>query len=115
MASYAILPETLDLAFVRGDEFGMLLDFDMDLTSYSFQTSIYESSIVNGVPTQIGAGTNFTVTNVDIPAGQINLSLQETQTQGLDVSKTYRWFLRWVAPGVVTRTIISGSISLRDP
>lgn len=116
MALYAILPEILDIQFIRGDEFGMLLDFDMDLSSHTISTNIYEVGVVvGGVVTAGPSFGSFTITNVDLPAGKINLSLQESQTQSLNPTKQYRWFLRWVAPGVVTRTILSGAISFGDP
>lgn len=116
MADYAVLPSSLNLIFVRGDEFGVLLDFSINLTGYQFQTVVYEvASVVAG---QVVAGDdveNFTLTPVDLEAGKINLSLQESQTQAFDPTKVYRWYLRWVAPGVVTRTVLSGSITVGDP
>lgn len=116
MADYAIVPSTLNLAFVRGDEFGMLLDFDQDLTGYSFVTDVYRiASVSGGVVTRGPTLTAFAVTVIDLSAGKINLSLTEAQTEGFDLTSRYRWYLRWVAPGVVTRTVLSGSISVGDP
>jgi len=117
VAVYAVLPSTLDLVFVRGDEFGVLLDFDpIDLTGYTFQTVVYEvGSVVDGQVTAGSTVANFTITVVDASTGKINLSLQETQTQSFNPSKSYRWYLRWVAPGVVTRTVLSGSVAVGDP
>lgn len=116
MADYAVLPSNLNLIFVRGDEFGILLDFSIDLTGYQFQTVVFEvAGVVDG---QVVAGpdaVNFTLTEVDLSAGEINLSLQENQTQAFNLTKTYRWYLRWVAPGVVTRTVLSGAIVVGDP
>jgi hypothetical protein len=113
---YAIVPSNLNIQFVRGDEFGMLLDFDTNLSGYSFQTSIYEvGRVINGFPTSGGQFLTFSVTTVDAASGQINLSLTETQTQSFDLTKTYRWYLRWIAPGVVTRTVLSGVVSVGDP
>lgn len=116
MADYAILPSNLNIQFVRGDEFGMLLDFDTNLTSYQFVTDIYEvASVTAGVPTRGPSLTSFTITEVDLSLGKINLSLTETQTQAFNLAKNYRWYMRWIAPGVVTRTVLSGSISVGDP
>lgn len=116
MADYEILPSTLNLKFVRGDEFGMLLDFSIDLTGYTFVADIYEvSAVQNGVPISGGVFLPFTQTLVDLSTGQINLSLQETQTQSFNLGKSYRWYLRWVSPGLVTRTVLSGAISIGDP
>jgi hypothetical protein len=116
MADYAILPSTLNIQFVRGDEFGMLLDFDQNLTGYTFVTDVYEiASVSGGVVTRGPTLTSFTITTIDLSLGKINLSLTETQTQSFDLAKTYRWYMRWIAPGVVTRTVLSGSISVGDP
>jgi hypothetical protein len=116
MADYAIVPSTLNIQFVRGDEFGMLLDFDQNLTGYTFVTDVYEiASVSGGVVSGGPSFMPFTITNVDLAAGKINLSLTETQTQSFNLAKSYRWYLRWIAPGVVTRTVLSGSISVGDP
>lgn len=115
-ADYAIVPSTLNIQFVRGDEFGMLLDFDQDLTGYTFITDVYEiASVSAGVVTRGPSLLSFTITTVDLAAGKINLSLTETQTQSFNLAKGYRWYLRWVAPGTVTRTVLSGSIAVGDP
>jgi len=116
MADYAVLPQTLNLSFVRGDEFGILVDASIDLTGYTFTSSIYKvTSVVNGVIDGTETVVNFTITNVDLAAGKINLSLQESQTLSLNPRDKMRWFLRWVAPGVITRTVLSGTITVGDP
>jgi hypothetical protein len=116
MADYAILPSNLNIQFVRGDEFGMLLDFDTSLVGYEFQTVIYEvAGVSGGVVTGGAVLTSFTITEVDLSLGKLNLSLTETQTQSFNLTKSYRWYMRWIAPGVVTRTVLSGSIAVGDP
>jgi hypothetical protein len=118
MASeYSVLPSNLNLAFVRGDEFGMLLDFDVDLSGgYTFTAPVYEvSKVSNGSITAGATPMSFTTTAVNLASGQINLSLQETQTATLDPAKSYRWYLRWVSPTLVTRTVLSGSVTIGDP
>lgn len=116
MADYAVLPQPLNVSFVRGDEFGMLIDASIDLTGYTFSAPIYKaSSVVNGVPVGTVVVDNFTITNVDLATGQINLSLQESQTLALNPTDRLRWYLRWVAPGVVTRTVLSGVVTVGDP
>ena len=116
MSDYSILPSNLNVTFVRGDEFGMLLDFDINLTGYTLSAPIYEvGSVRGGVVTSAGNFLNFTITNVDLAAGKVNLSLQETQTQSFVSGSSYRWYFRWVAPGLVTRTVLSGTVSFGDP
>lgn len=117
MATYAVLPDTLDLQFVSGDELSVLLEFGLDLTGYQFQAGIYEiAQIVNGaVVATTPFSRNFTITPIDLAEGTLNLSLNETDTESFSPAVTYRWFLRWVAPGVVTRTAIAGDINVRLP
>lgn len=117
MADYVIVPSELNIQFIRGDEFGMLLDFDQNLTNYTFEAIVYEvGSVTNGVISGVvGSADDFTVTIVDIALGKINLSLTEEQTQGFALNKRYRWYLRWTAPGVVKRTVLSGAITVGDP
>jgi len=122
--TYEILPAELDLAFIKSDEFGMVLSVDStDLTGYTFDTKIYSLTTVEvggglgaGVASAAGATVvAFTVTPVNITAGQVNLSLTEIQTGDLTVGAQYRWWFKTVTPGNVTRTILSGDVSVRLP
>ena len=70
---------------------------------------------MNGVATGTSEVLQFTLTVVSLVDGKINLSLQETQTMALLATDKMRWYLRWVAPGVITRTVISGSLTVQDP
>lgn len=116
MATYSVLPDTLDIEFVKGDELNVLLDFDQDLTGYTFETKIIKVLTVSGgnVTSSLEI-VDFTQTIVSLANGQINLSLDESVTGALDLGGNYRWYMRWVAPGVKTRTVISGSVSVRSP
>jgi hypothetical protein len=117
VATYAVLPDTLDLLFVAGDEVSVLLDFDQNLTGYTFETGIYEvTEVTNGAVTATQAfSQNFTIMTILPSEGRINLSLTETNTLAFSPAVTYRWYMRWVAPGIVTRTVISGTINARLP
>jgi len=116
MAVYEVLPDTLDVTFVRGDELNILLDFDQNLTGYAFETKIIKVLEVSGgnVTSSINI-VDFTQTNVSLSLGQINLSLDESVTGALELGGNYRWYMRWVAPGIKTRTVLSGAISVRSP
>ena len=122
--TYEILPAELDLAFIKGDEFGMVLAVDStDLTGYSYDTKIYSMATIEvggglgaGVASVAGATVvAFTVTLVNITAGQVNLSLTETQTSTLTAGAEYRWWFKTITPGNVTRTILAGDVSVRVP
>lgn len=121
MASYSILPAELDLALIKGDEFACLLDFSIDLTAYTWSAIVFEttrtvsSAFPAGLNTQGDTAATFTIVEQDAAAGQLNLSLTETQTTALSETTPYRWLLRGVAPNDVTRTYVSGSFSVRAP
>lgn len=120
MATLSLLPATLDLAITQGDELGVLLTFqETDLSNYSWTAIVYEtertvsSQFPGGIDTAGDTAATFTITEVDAAAGQINLTLQESVTAGLSETQTYRWYLRGVAPGTVTRTYVSGTFSVK--
>lgn len=116
MASYSVLPDQLDMEFIQGDELNVLLDFDQNLTGYTFETRIIQVlEVSGGNVTSFANVVEFTQTPVDLSLGQLNLSLNETQTGALALGGNYRWFMRWVSPGIVTRTVLSGTISVRSP
>jgi len=121
VSTYSVLPATLDIVVLKGDEFGMDLDFNISLTSYTWTAEVFASTrTVNsnypgGLSTEGATAATFTVNVVDAANGQLNLALDETTTGGLDEATAYRWFLRGVAPGAVTRTYISGSFTVRAP
>lgn len=116
MSTYAVLPDTLNIVFVQGDELSVLLDFDQNLTDYTFETKvILVLAVAGGNVTEFEEVVSFTQTPVDLSAGQINLSLTETQTDALQLGAPYRWYMRWVAPGLVTRTVLSGSVAVVSP
>lgn len=126
MATFSLLPETLDLTVCKGDEFGMSLEFAesgsaKDLTGYTFTAEIFSTtrtvtaSFPSGFWAQGDTVETITVTYTDLANGELGISLTEAQTGGLDETATYRWFLRGVAPGTITRTYISGSFAVQTP
>jgi hypothetical protein len=121
MSTYSVLPASLDLVVIKGDEFGMDLAFDISLTSYTWTAEVYRSTRTansnypGGLSTEGPTAATFTVNVVNAANGQLNIAMDETTTDGLDEATAYRWFLRGVAPGAVTRTYISGSFTVRAP
>ena len=116
MAVYSVLPDTLDVVFVQGDELSLLLDFDQNLSGYLFETRIIEVlGVSGGNVTAYNNVMQFTQLVVSLSDGRINLSLNESQTQSLSLTGNYRWFMRWTAPGLITRTVLSGTVSVRSP
>jgi hypothetical protein len=127
MATFSQLPTTLDLTFIWGDQVDISFDFDVNLTGYAFSAGVYDASTTTAATGGggIGGGSSapydtavvqsFTVANTNLSTGQIALGLTEAQTSAFTVGGNYRWFLRWVAPGTVTRTVISGSVAVSNP
>jgi hypothetical protein len=117
MATISQLPAGVLFRKFRGDEFAVTLDFDVDLTGYTFTNEIYrlESVALGGgvTGTQAVPYGLFTLTVVSAPLGQIRLSLDEVASEALDAG-SYRWYLRWVAPGDITRTVLNGTLELVD-
>lgn len=122
MASLSILPATLDVTCLKGDEFTQNVTFtDTDLSGYTFSAVVFatarsvSSAFPGGIDTQGDTVETITVTVNDAATGSTTLSLTETQTGNLSETSTYRWYLRGVEPGDVTRTYISGSFAVRSP
>lgn len=116
MATWTQLPDTLDFEFVQGDEVNVLLDFDQSLTGYTFDTKIIEVlAVSNGNVTAFDDVVSFVQTPVNLSTGHINLSLNEAQTSALELGGNYRWYMRWASPTSVTRTVLSGAVSVRSP
>lgn len=116
MATYSVLPDTLDIVFIQGDELSIELDFDRDLTGYTFEHKIVEVTAVSGGNvTAYADKLTFTRNELNLAEGRLNLSLQENQTSTLALGGSYRWWFRWYAPGAITRTVLSGTVSVRSP
>lgn len=116
------LPGTLDVEFVAGDEVSMAVDVDVSVAGYTLEAPIY---VVSTVATGLGGtgssevvgdtATNWAISVVDAAAGTLALGLSEAQTAALSTTTSYRWFLRWVDTAGYTRTILSGTVSARNP
>ena len=122
MATFTQLPGTLDISMIQGDEIEIDLDFSpRNLTGYTFSNSIYVEAVLSGgggggfVSTVGSVATSFAISIVNLSTGRINIGLSEIQTAALSPSINYRWFLRWVAPGLVTRTVLSGTLTVNAP
>lgn len=122
MSTFTQLPGTLDITFVQGDEVAIALDFDRDLTGYSITAPIYVTAVFASggggssfVETVGQVATNFVVSATNLAQGQLLMGLSESQTALLSPGIAYRWYLRWVDPGLVTRTVLSGTVTVVNP
>lgn len=121
-STFSQLPGTLDIVFVKGDEVSIALDFDRDLNNYQITAPIYVTQVFasegGGVGTVTGVGqvaTSFVVSPVSLTAGTLTINLSETQTNALLPTIAYRWYMRWVDPAQVTRTVLSGTLTVANP
>lgn len=121
--TFSQLPGVLNVEAVIGDEVLLPIDVSpISLVGYTFTAPIY---VVTTVATGAGGSSssevigetvaNWTLTEVDLSLGQLALGLPESVTGSLLTTTTYRWYLRWVAPGVVTRTALAGTLKMRNP
>lgn len=121
MATFSQLPGQLDILAVHGDEWNIALNLQTNVTNYSFESYIYRSDTTTtggGAGSLSGIGTTITQPTLSISsatAGTMIVALSEAQTNLLSPTQTYRWYLRWVAPGSITRTIVSGSVTAVAP
>jgi len=122
--NYEQLPAELGLRFIKGDEFGMVISMDgTNLTGHAYDSRIYSLTSVAaggglGAGVTVAAGGTvvaFTITPVNLTAGQVNVSLSEVQTDQLAATGRYRWWFKTITPGNVTRTYLAGDVSVRVP
>lgn len=122
MAEFTQLPGTLNLTFVQGDELRVNCDFDVNITGYTVTNSVYVTSVFaaggggSGFVTTVGATvTSFDQNVTSAASGQMLLTLPENKSMLLSPGIGYRWYLRWVDTGGVTRTVLSGNITATNP
>lgn len=116
MPTFSQLPGDLTITHVIGDEVNFTIDLDVDVTDYTFTAGVYVVSTQGfqggGGGTVPGVGTTAftpTLTVANASTGTLTWGAGETQTGALSAGIKYRHYVRWVAPGGITRTIVSGS------
>ena len=104
MPSYDQTPGSLNLTFNRADDVSVMVDFSpITMTGYTVTAGI--TSLVSGAEVQ-----PFAVSFVSATAGQVNISLTDTQTAAL-ARGTYGWNLKWTE-GQATRTALTGFVEV---
>lgn len=109
MATFKQLPGRLNLALIRGDEFPFDATFNVDLTGYTVEASIYDASTEGPVaePTlNVVPGAEASV---------VEFLLDESETEQLVAGSRLRWYLRWTTPEDVTRTVLAGTVEVLNP
>jgi hypothetical protein len=103
MATISQIPGELNIITTTHDDLSILLDFDIVLTSYTFEAKVDVS----------GTFYVITVTNTNLASGQITLSMLRTLLLTIPVSQ-HRWYLDWVTSGSLHRRILSGTFTLLE-
>ena len=101
MAEITQIPAELDIEVTQGDDWSMLIDADIDLTGYTFASKVEEVD---------GTSTDITVTETDLSAGQVTLSLTDTETDALSVIN-HKWYFDWTVSGA-TRRVLAGKYTI---
>lgn len=122
MPVVAQLPGDLTVELVVGDEMSFTIDFDVDVTGYTFSAGVYVVSTNGffggggGTVNAVGAtAITPTITVANAAAGTLTWGVSEAQTVTLSPAIKYRHYVRWVAPGGVTRTVVSGDLIAKAP
>lgn len=105
MATASDAPETLNLSWRRGDEFGKTLTYTEDLTGATAITTIYSlrtGADVTTMPTVVTAGAT---------ASSVAISLSEVPSAALLLG-TYGWRQIINKAGSVQRTRVAGRIEV---
>jgi len=103
MAVFEQLPGYLALSFRQGDDFTTTVDFDFNVTGYTWQADV--RSTITGESVE-----EISVTVTDAAAGQMTLSLTDEETAALPAG-TWGWTLVGTAGGV-KRTYFSGFVEV---
>lgn len=118
MATFSQLPGELTLQLVRGDEVNFSAVFTaVDLTGYTVTSGVYAGIGAAATETLIvtPAVSVSVATAAGVTSSTVQVSLTETQTYALSPNTIQRWYLRWVSPGGVTRTVLSGAVNAKNP
>lgn len=103
MTIYSQLPGALDVEIGLGDDFSLLLDFDISLTGYTFAASV--------VKRNDNSLTAIAVTNTNLATGQITLSLTDAQVTALGTEQ-HKWYLVWTT-GTSSRRVLAGNFTVK--
>lgn len=87
MAEVTQVAGVLDIKINKGDDVSILLDFDIDLTGYTFESKVDETD---------GGNTTITVVETNLATGQITLTMTDTLSDAIDATEDrppHQWYL----------------------
>ncbi len=115
------IPGEFPIEIVRGDELNFTVRVVADLTGYTITSGVFDpTSTANPIPDLFSPALTTTVETVTISGQSVTrtntlVSFVESNTALLDPRRPWRWYMRWVSPGGVTRTFVSGDVRSRIP
>jgi len=98
-------PAELNLTATHNDDFDFNLDFNIDLTGYTFSAKVVTVSTKVLVP--------MTVTQTDLGLGKIALGIDTLALAALETSNRHHWYLEWTVGGK-PRKILAGLFKIVD-
>jgi hypothetical protein len=104
MTDFTQIPGLLNITTARSDDFLFFLEFNIDLTGYSFSSKIITA--VTNTP------ISMTVADVDLSEGQISIALDATKISKLALM-VHHWYLDWSVSGT-TRRVLAGTFTVID-
>ena len=103
---------------MRGDEVNFSAVFAaFNLTGYTVTAAVYSGfgATATDTPVATPAVTVTMATVSSVTSSTVQISMTETQTLAISPTGLSRWYLRWVSPGGVTRTVLSGNVTASNP
>ena len=106
MADIEQLPGELNIKTSISDDLSILLDFNLNLTGYTFSANIVKAGGQTLVP--------FAIATTDLTNGKITISVTDVQLTAIGVGENNTWWLKWKTPtpDLIDRKILSGKIIL---
>lgn len=100
MADLQQIPGALNITVTAIDDMSIALDFYASLVGYTFTAFVQSAS----------ASTAITVTAADLAAGQLTLSLTNSQLTTIGVGY-HKWYLAWNT-GTLDRRVLAGNFTI---
>lgn len=104
MATFSQTPGQLNIKATVGSDFLCGLNFNTDISSYTFTAAI----VTQEYPVKV----EFPIT-AQVVSGVLKLSLSSAETQTIGSISNKKWYLNWSSGGTV-QTILSGRFELSD-
>jgi len=99
------LPGDLNLKFIKGDDFSLGIQWNIDITDYVFEAYIEPENQDN----DIALGIEITSAS----SGKMNMIISGSSTSDLPVSNN-EWFMNWTNPSGLKRTVLAGNLILLE-